>query len=523
MTRHFKLGNSRIPLGLPDISRGKGKERTTLSFRSSNLDQGKLLEASEFIQHGLKHGADVYEASTIPGKGKRTRTIKNGLKVHQITIQPKGERGWMARGTFRTNFDWLLFYDMDHLLTLPLPFSTINPLEEAYQKLRKLMDQDRAFVWKTISGKPKAAFWMQGRKTDEECRVFLNEIRVEIFGDDPTCVPGLEATDMFQSFVASMQTVEEMNAFFEEVEFNKAMQADRRREEGRTEELEGLYDLSWGACAPSQIEDEIEEVSDLPGIACAPSQSIPDPFEASYDGFDEMLAQINAEILATNFSGKYPDVELPRSLSGRQRTATNDLVLRFILSMPHRLLRDGVDIPCTLIQKEFCRLGLAKMRFVDGSKLHCATASKVIRGLVKRGVIGYAEPDETKRYVVNQRATTYVALHPDLIALATKLAAETKGGCFANRTALEAAARYKAVTGEAVEDIPLDGCSHYTVAKLRNYCPSLEVFTELAMMIPGFSSKPDRVKRLESQWAAHVKNGRRKSTALVTERELIVA
>jgi len=123
-------------------------------------------------------------------------------------------------------------------------------------------------------------------------------------------------------------------------------------------------------------------------------------------------------------------------------------------------------------------------------------------------------------YKQGVKAKSYIAADPEMFALAIEEA--SKKMPVDSRTVEDVDKAWKRMTGSSLEETEVHGRSNRVLYALTNYCPSLEVFIEAAMLVPGVSSDESRVSRLEYQWRAHLRKDAERTAPAVAEEEIVM-
>jgi hypothetical protein len=469
------------------------------------------------LAYVIDQHASYDTATTVPsrakGKPNAVRRLPEGYKTLQVLVQP--EYGlYREDGTFVVNDDALCFYDMDRLPQ--------ERLFEAYERLRVLHNQGRAFVWLNAIRRPKAAFWVRLRGTGESHQAMLLRIHQEVFQGDPECAPALGPSDMWKSFVHSAEVLEGMRSFFAEA-YRRHVQTILAETKAR--------DLAWQEQRRIELHEALEREAskqvraEAHPVAVQPSEVIEPPTPQDSwisdllngwhpgdpipDAFDAYLNQEFAPRLEHGIRLPLYEEPLPKELFGRKTSRFQELVLRFALSMPERLLQEGVGISGPLIQKLAHQYypELIHLRFDVSGNLDASGASKAIGQLVARGILEVTD----HAFRPGTLAKRYRAVHPELIRLAEARSRSLSGARFQSRTPDEVDRRWQELTGHSLADTDIDGIRDQVIYRLTNLCPSFEVFQEAALRIPGMRERADRMRFLPSQWQAHVERDQRKA------------
>lgn len=386
--------------------------------------QKRFLDLAYFIDQSASYNT----STSVPyrAKGKQgTRSLSEGYKPLQVLVQP--ERGlYRENGSLKPNEDALCFYDMD---SLPFPRN-----DEAYTRLRVLMDDGRAFVWMNAVRSPKAAFWVRTIGAEETPQAMLTRIHQEIFQGDPACAPALGPSDMWKTFIHSAEVLEGMRVFFEKAYrqhvqaiHDAALKLMRAWEEQHQREIAETCATREGK--PVHLDQPGAIIHEEP-VSPARNPSPPPSGVEAYlkdlgvwdlagpfpDEFDTYQDREFAPRLDHGLQRPLYEEPLPQSLFGRKASRLQELALRLALSMPGALLKGGVGLPSTLVQKlahqfypeEF------QLSFDRSGHLDASGASKAIRQLVNRGILEVTD-HSFRPGVMSKR---YRAIHPDLLALA---------------------------------------------------------------------------------------------------------
>jgi len=332
---------------------------------------------------------------------------------------------------------------------------------------------------------------------------------------------------MWKSFIHSAEVLEGMRVFFQEayrrhvqlihdaaMERQHAWEARQRLELHDALERQGLsvdqklpaVELPIAEQPPSPEEPPSRQepwIGELLG-GWNPGDPIPDAFNAYLDR--EYSPRLEHGIRLPLY-----EEPLPKELFGRKASRLQELVLRFALSMPERLLHSGVGIPSPLIQKLAHQYypELFNLRFDVSGNLDASGASKAIGQLVARGILEVTD----HAYRPGVLAKLYRAVHPELIRLAQARCRTLGQTKFQERTAEDVDRRWEHLTGHKLHETPIDGIRDQVIYRLTNLCPSFEVFEEAALRIPGMRERADRLRFLPSQWEAHVERDRRRPPA----------
>jgi hypothetical protein len=517
----LRVGESIIPLSLA-IPRRRSADGVT-SIRPvrwidahSPVIQRRFRDLSYFIDQQASYDTATTVPTRAKGKAGAVRRLPEGYKPLQVLVQP--ECGlYREDGTFIPNDDALCFYDMDRL--------PMERLFEAYERLRGLQDQGRAFVWMNAIHRPKAAFWVRLKGSMESHQAMLLRIHQEVFQGDPACAPALGPSDMWKSFIHSVEVLEGMRLFFAEayrrhvqIIHDAARSRERTWQEQRQTELDAALNLDPEQVIHANEQANAEQhqasielpspqdswISDLLG-GWKPGTPIPDAFGTYLD--QEFAPRLEHGIRLPLY-----EEPLPRELFGRKASRLQELVIRFALSMPERLLHEGVGIPSPLIQKLAHQHypELFNLRFDASGNLDASGASKAIGQLVARGILEVT--DHTFR--PGTLAKRYRAIHPELIALARERAHRGSGSRFSERTVDDVDRRWQELTGQSLADTIIDGIRDQVIYRLTNFCPTYGVFEEAALRIPGMRQGKDRQRFLPTQWKAHVERDRTRAGAI---------
>jgi hypothetical protein len=510
----LRVGESIIPLAIAiPRKRSTGGGEPIRPPRWIDTHSPVIQRRFRDLGYFIDQQASYDTATTVPARAKgkvgAVRRLPEGYKTLQVLVQP--ECGlYREDGTFIPNDDALCFYDMDRL--------PMERLFEAYERLQVLQDQGRAFVWMNAIHRPKAAFWVRLRGAENSHQAMLLRVHQEVFQGDSDCVPALGPSDMWKSFVHSAEVIEGMRLFFDEA-YRRHVQTIhdevRRRERVRHEqhliELHDALDREPKLEAPAETQPVIEPpssqdswISDLLG-GWQPGAPIP-------DAFDAYLNREFAPRLEHGIRLPLYEESLPRALFGRKASRLQELVLRFALSMPERLLQEGAGISGPLIQKLANQYypELFPLRFDVSGNLDASGASKAIGQLVARGVLEVTN----HAFRPGVLAKRYRAIHPELIRLVRERAHLASGSRFSERTADDVDRRWQELTGQSLADTIIDGIRDQVIYRLTNYCPTYEVFEEAALRIPGMRQGKDRQRFLPTQWKAHVERDRSRASVI---------
>jgi hypothetical protein len=519
----LRVGESIIPLFIAIPMKRSVTGEPTRPHRwidtQSPVIQKRFCDLAYFIEQGADYNSSTSVPYRVKGKQGR-RSLPEGYKPLQVLVQP--ECGlYRENGHYRANADVLCFYDMDIL-----PFARNL---EAYERLKRLMDEGRAFVWMNAIRSPKAAFWVRKEDVRESPQAMLTRIHQEIFLGDPECAPALGPSDMWKTFIHSAQILDGMRVFFEEA-YRKHVQAihDAAMERGcAIQDQHRLILMETLAYRNAQEVDPNQQIAAVPVETppLIPDQPKPrsgieayladlgewDPHAPFPDGFNAYLGREFAPRLDHGLQRPLYEEPLPASLFGRKASRLQELALRLALSMSGCLLKGGVGIPSTLVQKlahQFYPDDF-QLAFDESGKLDASGASKAIRQLVKREVLEVTDHS----FRPGGMSKRYRAVHPDLIALAQQ---RSPGKLFSERTVDDVDQRWEEVTGHALAETVIDGTRDQVIYRLTNLCPTYKVFEEAALRIPGMQQRADRVRFLPTQWEAHQERDQRKAQALTS-------
>lgn len=267
---------------------------------------------------------------------------------------------------------------------------------------------------------------------------------------------------------------------------------------------------------------------------------------AIVDGPVESDEEINARLLQHGLRYPIYDGPIPRSCFGRKVSKRATVLFQLFVSLYETAYAYeddetglGVALPAVLVEQQACLLHpdtypVRKELKNKSWTLDCSGARQLIAEAVKRGVIACSsenrytvehevvdtETGEVRRekisssYVPGRLAKSYIPVDPELIALIQSRISEKRSQPREERhcetrpqTTIEGVDRlHKRLTGSSLEETVIeDGNSNWPLYRLCFLCATFEVYREAALMIPGVSSREDRVASLPHKWRAHLR------------------